>query len=214
MLRRAPRLQPGAGLASVRAMMLRSLLLAAALASGFVFSACAAAQGYVDPTAPDAVVAYGGPDPLVIVTEEGERHAFTVEVADTPDSRQRGLMHRESLDADAGMLFDFGREQIVSIWMENTILSLDILYIRADGVIAKVVAGAVPFSRRQLISDVPVVSVLELNAGRAAALGIDPGDRVLHPLFGTSPEEPDAEEAAEAAAEGDPAAAPEQPAEG
>ena len=209
-------------------MMFRSLLLAAALASGFVFSACAAAQGYIDPTAPDAIVTYGGPDPLVIETAEGERHAFTVEVADTPDSRQRGLMHREAMDADAGMLFDFGREQIVSIWMENTILPLDILYIRADGVIAKVVVGAVPFSRRQLISDVPVVSVLELNAGRAAALGIDPGDRVLHPLFGTSPEAPavdtapeaeaeaeaDAEAGSEAGAATEPAAEPVQPVEG
>jgi len=105
-------------------------------------------------------------------------------VAETPQARQRGMMHRETLDPDAGMLFDFEFEQRVSIWMANTPLSLDLIYIRADGTIAKVAVGAVPFSRRSISSDVPVLSVLEINGGRSVELGIDPGDTVRHALFG------------------------------
>jgi uncharacterized protein len=142
-----------------------------------------AACAHADPTAPDAVVVYGGPDRVVIETAEGPVE-LTVEVAASDEARQRGLMHRESLDADAGMLFDFQREQIVSIWMENTLIPLDILYIRRDGRIAKIIAHAQPLSRRQLLSDFPVLSVLEINAGRSAELGIAPGDIVRHALFG------------------------------
>jgi uncharacterized membrane protein (UPF0127 family) len=141
------------------------------------------ACAHADPTAPDAVVVYGGPDLVVIETAEGPVE-LTVEVAATDEARQRGLMHREALDADAGMLFDFQREQIVSIWMENTLIPLDILYIRRDGRIAKIIAHAQPLSRRQLLSDFPVLSVLEINAGRSAELGIAPGDIVRHALFG------------------------------
>lgn len=164
-------------------MITRSSLFAAALISGFVFTACAGAQP-LDPTAPDAVVEYGGPEPLVIETGEGESITLTVELAETPEARQRGMMHRESLDPDAGMLFDFEVEQRVSIWMANTPLSLDLIYIRADGTIAKVAVGAVPFSRRSISSEVPVLSVLEINGGRSIELGIDPGDTVRHALFG------------------------------
>jgi len=161
--------------------MLRFPAFAAALAAAFAFAACAGAQP-LDPTAPDAVVEYGGPDPLVIETAEGAV-TLTVEIADTPQSRQRGLMHRDSLDPDAGMLFDFGQEQVVSIWMENTRIPLDLIYIRANGTIAKIVANAQPFSRRQNWSDFPVLSVLEINGGRAAELNIEPGDLVRHRLF-------------------------------
>ena len=142
-----------------------------------------AACAHADPTAPDAVVVFGGPDRVVIETAEGPVE-FTVEVAATDEARQRGLMHRESLDPDAGMLFDFQREQIVSIWMENTLIPLDILYVRRDGRIVKIIAHAQPMSRRQLLSDFPVLSVLEINAGRSAELGIAPGDIVRHALFG------------------------------
>ncbi|MEQ8404458.1 MAG: DUF192 domain-containing protein [Oceanicaulis sp.] len=161
----------------------RSILASAALISGFVFTACAGAQP-LDPTAPDAVVAYGGPEPLVIETGEGQSVTLTVELAETPQARQRGMMWREELDADAGMLFDFQIEQPVSIWMANTPLPLDLIYIRADGTIAKVAVGAVPFSRRSISSDVPVLAVLEINGGRSVELGIDPGDVVRHAWFG------------------------------
>lgn len=153
---------------------------AGALAALLILSAACA---HADPTAPDAVVVYGGPDRVVIDTADGPVELI-VEVAASDDARQRGLMHRESLDADAGMLFDFQREQIVSIWMENTLIPLDILYVRADGRIAKIIAHAQPLSRRQLLSDFPVLSVLEINAGRSAELGIAPGDIVRHALFG------------------------------
>ena len=142
-----------------------------------------AACAHADPTAPDTVVVYGGPDRVVIETAEGPVELI-VEVAASDEARQRGLMHREALDPDAGMLFDFEREQIVSIWMENTLIPLDILYIRRDGRIAKIIAHAQPLSRRQLLSDFPVLSVLEINAGRSAELGIAPGDIVRHALFG------------------------------
>ncbi len=165
-----------------------------------VFSACAVAQvaepaasSAMDPTAPDAVVTYGGPEPVTIETANGPV-TLTVELAETAEARQRGLMHRESLGADEGMLFDFQEERVVSIWMENTLIPLDILYIRSDGSIAKVITGAQPMSRRQLYSDVPVLSVLEINAGRAAELGIGPGDRVLHRWFGTAEADPAAGE--------------------
>lgn len=159
-----------------------------------LFTACASAQvadpagvsGF-DPTAPDAVVEYGGPEALTIETETGPV-TVTVELAETAEARQRGLMHRESLGADQGMLFDFQQERVVSIWMENTLIALDIVYIRSDGSIAKIITGAQPMSRRQLFSDVPVLSVLEINSGRAAELGIAPGDQVLHRWFGTAPE--------------------------
>ncbi|MBL4544466.1 MAG: DUF192 domain-containing protein [Oceanicaulis sp.] len=98
----------------------RILALAAAALVGFGSAGCALAQS-IDPTAPDAIVEYGGPDPLTIEGDFGS-HTFTVEVANTDDSRERGLMHRESMDPDAGMLFDFGREDFISIWMENTII--------------------------------------------------------------------------------------------
>lgn len=154
--------------------------LAGALAALFLaMAACA----HADPTAPGTVVEYGGPDLVVIDTANGPVE-FTVELAISDEARQRGLMHREALDPDAGMLFDFQREQIVSIWMENTLIPLDILYIRADGRIAKIIAHAQPMSRRQLLSDFPVLSVLEINAGRSAELGIAPGDIVRHALFG------------------------------
>lgn len=143
------------------------------------------ACAHADPTAPDAVVIYGGPDLVVIDTAEGPVE-LTVEVAASDEARQRGLMHREALDPDAGMLFDFQREQIVSIWMENTLIPLDILYIRRDGRIVKIIAHAQPMSRRQLLSDFPVLSVLEINAGRSAELGIAPGDIVRHALFGNA----------------------------
>ena len=142
----------------------RILALAAAALVGFGSAGCALAQS-IDPTAPDAIVEYGGPDPLTIEGDFGS-HTFTVEVANTDDSRERGLMHRESMDPDAGMLFDFGREDFISIWMENTIIPLDILYVRANGEIAKIVTGAQPFSRRPMSSDYRVIAVVELNGGR------------------------------------------------
>ncbi|HEV2564448.1 MAG TPA: DUF192 domain-containing protein [Microvirga sp.] len=120
---------------------------------------------------------------LSIATQGGQRQTFRVEVARNDADRAQGLMFRRSMPADQGMLFDFGRVEPVSMWMQNTYLPLDMLFIRADGTIARIAANTEPLSTRTIPSGEPVLSVLELNAGTAARLGIKPGDRVEHPIF-------------------------------
>lgn len=122
-------------------------------------------------------------EPLTIVTQAGQRHAFQVEVARNDADRAQGLMYRRSMPADRGMLFDFGRVEPVAMWMQNTYLSLDMLFIQADGTIARIAANAEPLSTRTIPSGEPVLAVLELNGGTAARLGLRAGDRVEHPLF-------------------------------
>lgn len=113
----------------------------------------------------------------------GKAHTFNVELADTEQERQTGLMFRESLPKDGGMLFDFGNPQPASIWMKNTLIPLDILFIDTDGKVLAIARNAVPHSLRQISPGVPVKGVLEINGGAAAELGINPGDTVVHPLF-------------------------------
>jgi uncharacterized membrane protein (UPF0127 family) len=120
--------------------------------------------------------------PLTIVTASG-RHTFQVELADNDASRAQGLMYRRSLAPDRGMLFDFKRVEPISMWMQNTYVSLDMLFIRPDGTIARVAMNAEPLSTRTIPSGEPVLAVLEVVAGTAARLGIKPGDKVEHPLF-------------------------------
>lgn len=110
-------------------------------------------------------------------------HAFTVEVAADDASRETGLMFRTRMAPNAGMLFDFHTPQQTQFWMENTVLPLDMLFVREDGSIANIKANAVPYSRATIPSAGPVLVVIELNAGRAAALGIKAGDRVMAPEF-------------------------------
>ena len=117
---------------------------------------------------------------ITIDTKAGP-HAFSVEVAADEESRERGLMYRTAMAPDAGMLFDFHTPQPVSFWMENTVLPLDMLFVRADGTIARIKANATPYSRENIPSGEPVEVVIELNAGRAAALGIVEGARVHAP---------------------------------
>lgn len=90
-------------------------------------------------------------------------------------------MYRTAMAPDAGMLFDFRTPQLVSFWMENTVLPLDMLFVRADGTIARIKSNATPYSRENIPSGEPVQLVIELNAGRAAALGIAEGGRVHAP---------------------------------
>jgi uncharacterized membrane protein (UPF0127 family) len=122
-------------------------------------------------------------EPLAIVLQGGQRQGFQVEVARNDADRAQGLMFRRSMPADRGMLFDFGRIAPVAMWMQNTYLSLDMLFIRPDGTIARIAANTEPLSTRTIPSGEPVLAVLELNAGTAARLGIRAGDRVEHPLF-------------------------------
>lgn len=123
-----------------------------------------------------------GLEPLTIVSGSA-RHAFSVEVARTPDTRARGLMHRRYMPDDRGMLFDFERVDQVAMWMQNTFISLDMLFIRSDGTIARIEERTEPLSTRIVASGEPVLSVLELNGGMVAKLGVKPGDRIEHPLF-------------------------------
>ncbi len=111
-------------------------------------------------------------------------HAFTVEIATTDQERQTGLMYRKELPEGRGMLFDFGREQDVAMWMKNTYVSLDMIFIRADGRILRIAENTEPMSERIISSGGPVKGVLEVVAGTARKLGIAPGDRVAHPMFG------------------------------
>jgi uncharacterized protein len=120
---------------------------------------------------------------LAIVSPGGQRQTFQVEVARNEADRAQGLMFRRSMPADRGMLFDFGRVEPISMWMQNTYLSLDMLFIRPDGTIARIAANTEPLSTRTIPSGEPVLAVLELNAGTAARLGIKVGDRIEHPLF-------------------------------
>ncbi|HEY2836600.1 MAG TPA: DUF192 domain-containing protein [Rhizomicrobium sp.] len=117
---------------------------------------------------------------LTIDTKSGP-HSFTMEIAADDESRERGLMYRTAMAPDAGMLFDFHTSQMVAFWMENTVLPLDMLFVRADGTIARIKANATPYSRENIPSGEPVQLVIELNAGRAAALGIVEGARVHAP---------------------------------
>lgn len=118
---------------------------------------------------------------MAIIHSGGESHVFTVEIADDDATRARGLMFREELAPDNGMLFDFWDERPVAFWMQNTLISLDMLFIKADGTIAKVHAEAVPMDRTSIPSDEPVRFVLEIAGGRAAELGIEAGDVLEHP---------------------------------
>ncbi len=121
-------------------------------------------------------------EPLTIRAASGT-HIFQVEVMRTPDERAKGLMFRRFMPQDRGMLFDFGRTEPVAMWMQNTYISLDMLFIRADGTVARVHHRAEPLSTQTIPSGEPVLSVLELNAGVADRIGVKPGDKVEHPLF-------------------------------
>jgi uncharacterized membrane protein (UPF0127 family) len=127
-------------------------------------------------------LAEGPTEPLAIASRNG-RHAFQVEVMRDDASRAQGLMFRRAMAPDHGMLFDFAQVAPVTMWMKNTYLPLDMVFIRPDGSVARVAADTEPLSTRVIPSGEPVLAVLELNAGTAAKLGIRPGDRVEHQLF-------------------------------
>jgi uncharacterized protein len=121
--------------------------------------------------------------PLTVKTDDAS-HKFTVEIADTPEAITQGLMFREKLAPDAGMLFNFGEVRQASMWMKNTLIPLDMLFIDADGQVVTIARNAAPGSLRSLGPGVPIRAVLEIPGGRAKELGIQPGDIVQHPIFG------------------------------
>lgn len=121
---------------------------------------------------------------LQIATPDARLHGFDVWVADNDARRARGFMHIEQLDADAGMLFLFPRQGRITMWMKNTYVSLDMLFVRADGTVDSVVEHTEPLSLETIESANPVTAVIEFKAGTAARLGIRAGAQVVHPAFG------------------------------
>ena len=122
-------------------------------------------------------------EPLVIETETGQRHEFTVEMAITPREQAVGMMFRRKAPRDRGMLFPFEEPKIASFWMKNTIVPLDLIFIAADGTITDIHARAIPLSEDPLSSTVEVVAVLELAGGETDRRDIRVGDKVLHGFF-------------------------------
>ncbi len=119
--------------------------------------------------------------PLTIVTTDGKAHAFTVELALDSDQRAQGLMFRREMPADHGMLFDFRQTRQVMMWMKNTFLPLDMLFVSKDGKVETLHENAVPQSESIIDSRVPVAYVVELNAGTAKTLSITPGALITLP---------------------------------
>ena len=120
--------------------------------------------------------------PLEIVTKSGVQ-VFSVEMATSEEEKETGLMYRKELADGKGMLFDFSPEQQVSMWMKNTYISLDMIFIRADGRILRIAENTEPLSTKIIPSRGLAKGVLEVIAGTAKKYGIEPGDRVAHPLF-------------------------------
>lgn len=116
--------------------------------------------------------------PLTVVTQDGARHAFTVEVAETAEEQAKGLMFRTTLGPNEGMIFQRNPPDIASFWMKNTPLPLDIIFIGTDGRILNIAAQTVPYSLESVSAVGMTGAVLEIPGGRAAELGIAPGDLV------------------------------------
>ena len=121
---------------------------------------------------------------VTIVSRDGKNHVFHVELALTPQQQAQGLMGRTEMAADAGMLFYFGKEDERSFWMKNTLIPLDMVFIKADGTILRVHDSAKPNDLTSVKSGGPAMAVLELNGGTAKKFGIVAGDKAKHPFFG------------------------------
>ena len=149
------------------------LLLVSVLGGGFSSSLFAELQKF--PTSELTIVSANGP------------HRFKVEVAETPAQMEQGLMFRTSLAPDAGMLFIYPQPTVATMWMKNTLIPLDMLFVDIRGRIVNIRQRAVPQSLDVISAAAPVRAVIELNGGTAARLGIEPGDKVLHPVFSDTP---------------------------
>ena len=122
---------------------------------------------------------------LTIISATGP-HRLNVELAETPAQMTQGLMFRTSLAPDAGMLFDYREPTVATMWMRNTLIPLDMLFVDAQGRIVNIHERAVPQSLDVIAAAAPVRAVIELNGGTATRLGIRPGDRVVYPIFGNA----------------------------
>lgn len=162
--------------------LMNSALMVARLRTGggYVMSVIAALAVLVLFAHPDARAA--SIQPLEIATKSGVQ-VFSVEMATTEEEKTTGLMYRKELADGKGMLFDFSPEQQISMWMKNTYISLDMIFIRADGRILRIAENTEPLSTKIISSGGLAKGVLEVIAGTAQKYGIQPGDRVAHPLF-------------------------------
>lgn len=122
---------------------------------------------------------------VVFHTSKGD-FPFTVEIADTEASREKGLMFRTSLAPDAGMLFDYHHEQQASFWMQNTLIPLDMIFISADGIVKTIHVNAQPRDTTSIPSQVPIRFVMEIPGGRSEEIGLKVGDRFENPRVGTA----------------------------
>ena len=157
------------------------LLAAGALVA--LLSGCGAepTSAVAAPPAAPGVAPSGLPLVPLRIRTGGRTHEFTVEVARTEDEQARGLMFRESLAPDAGMIFPFSPPRPASFWMKNTLIPLDIIFVRTDGTIEHIAANTIPYSLDPVASYGVVGAVLEIAGGRAAQLGLKEGDRVSWP---------------------------------
>ena len=156
----------------------KRVLIAAALS--LTLAAGASAQDKKTPPPLDM-----GPSETLTVLSETGPQVFSVEVADTVEKQARGYMYREEIPLDTGMLFEFDRPKVATIWMKNTPSSLDIIFVRSNGRILKIEHNAQPYTLRRASSEAPIAAVLELAGGRSLDLGIKPGDLIAHEFFGT-----------------------------
>ena len=123
-------------------------------------------------------------EPIIIKSADGmDTHTFYVEVADTPPKIIKGLMNRESMPEMAGMLFSFALEKERHFWMKNTLIPLDMLFVKGDGTIHHIHENAIPHDETSISSNCAVLNVVEINGGMARKLGIKPGDIVHHGVF-------------------------------
>ena len=123
---------------------------------------------------------------LTVQTQSGPT-VIDIEVAETSEEKARGLMFRAKVPDRTGMLFPYGTPQEITMWMKNTYASLDMVFIRGNGIVHRIETNTEPMSERVIASEGPVTAVLELAAGAAAKLGIKPGDRVQHKAFSATP---------------------------
>ena len=152
--------------------MMRWMAMIWAVVAALLLSGCTGADGASDNAPSGLDLAQ------VTIVDAGRSHRFTVEVARTAEEQRQGLMFRTDMADDAGMIFPFAQPKIASFWMQNTLIPLDMLFIRADGSIDRIAENAVPESLEPVASGGEVVAVLELKGGTAARLGIDESARV------------------------------------
>jgi uncharacterized membrane protein (UPF0127 family) len=160
----------------------RARFLAAAAAAFLWLSCTATAVAGADSDAEQLDRAFSR-STLQIATSDAKLHKIDVWIADNDARRARGLMYVESLADDAGMLFIYPQPQPISMWMKNTHLSLDMVFVSANGRVHRIVTNTKPMSLDTISSDGTVLAVIELKAGSAARLNIRPGAQVIHPAF-------------------------------